>query len=111
MRLLAFGVCWLLAQTALAEDTIFLEETVITGNQELPKVLYILPWRDMDTALLPQRDFEFSSQSVLVPVYPDEHRLEIGFRQTLVEARNKIQSEPTVSISNSNNNSISNDDN
>ena len=70
-----------------AEDTIYLEETVITGNQELPKVLYILPWREMDTALLPERVLEYTAQSVLVPVYPEEQRRELRFRQLLSEAR------------------------
>ena len=31
-----------------AEDQIYLEETVITGNQELPKVLYILPCQEIE---------------------------------------------------------------
>ncbi len=76
-----------------AEDTIYLDETVITGNQELPKVLYILPWRDMDTELLPQRPLDFTNQSVLVPVYPEEQLRELGFRQTLEQARQKLINE------------------
>lgn len=76
-----------------AEDTIYLDETVITGNQELPKVLYILPWRDMETELLPQRPLDFTQQSVLVPVYPEEQLRELGFRHTLEQARQKLASE------------------
>ena len=34
------------ASAAPAEDKIYLDETVISGNQELPRVLYILPWRE-----------------------------------------------------------------
>ena len=76
-----------------AEDTIYLDETVVTGNQELPKVLYILPWREMETELLPQRPLDFTNQSVLVPIYPEEQLRELGFRQTLEQARQKLITE------------------
>ena len=79
-----------------AEDTIYLEETVISGNQELPKVLYILPWRDMEAELLPQRALDFTQQSVLVPVYPEEQLRELGFRQTLEQARQKLANEQST---------------
>ncbi len=72
---------------AAAEDTIYLEETVITGNQELPKVLYILPWQEMETTLLPKREFEFGSQSVLVPIYPHEQKRAVALREYLKETR------------------------
>lgn len=85
--LLMLGLAVYVISAAAAEDTIYLEETVITGNQELPRVLYILPWRDMDTALLPQRVLEYTTQSVLVPVYPEEQRRELILRQALNEAR------------------------
>ncbi|MFL0809034.1 MAG: hypothetical protein K6L76_01335 [Agarilytica sp.] len=32
----------------LAEDKIKLETTVIKGNTELPKVLYVVPWQDVE---------------------------------------------------------------
>ena len=70
-----------------AEDAIQLDETVIRGNQELPKVLYILPWREMPTELLPRRQVDFSVPSVLKPIYPDEQRRQLQFRQLLHKAR------------------------
>ncbi|MFN3238722.1 MAG: hypothetical protein ACE37D_16895 [Pseudomonadales bacterium] len=90
--MLAIGIFTSLLAAA-ADDTIYLEETVITGNQELPKVLYILPWREMDTELLPQRQLDFSEQSVLTPVYPDAHGRELKFRQALITSRQKLASE------------------
>ena len=77
-----------------AEDTIYLEETVITGNQELPKVLYILPWQEMDQALLPQRAFDYDSQSLLVPIYPEEQRRELALRQTLTQMKQQASDIP-----------------
>lgn len=35
----------LLAATAQAQDRAELDRTAIVGNRELPKVLYILPWK------------------------------------------------------------------
>ena len=32
---------------AVAEDRIELEVTTIKGNKELPKILYVVPWKDM----------------------------------------------------------------
>ena len=31
----------------LAQDTIELETTTIKGNKELPKILYIVPWKEV----------------------------------------------------------------
>ena len=54
MRLMSAAVAVLAAISVHAADapapkksaTIHLDETVISGNQELPKVLYIVPWQD-----------------------------------------------------------------
>ena len=34
------------ATVSLAEDKIKLKTTVIKGNTELPKILYVVPWQD-----------------------------------------------------------------
>ena len=31
-----------------AEDRVELDTTVIKGNTELPKILYVVPWKDLD---------------------------------------------------------------
>ncbi len=33
--------------TSFAEDTIELRTTTIKGNKELPKILYVVPWKDI----------------------------------------------------------------
>ena len=61
-------------------DRIYLEETVISGNQELPKVLYIVPWREqVGQAVAPVRP-GLRLREVMTPVYPHEYRRELEYR-------------------------------
>lgn len=34
--------------TAFAEDRVELDTTLIKGNKELPKILYVVPWKEID---------------------------------------------------------------
>ena len=47
LNLLYFGLlCSILSYTTVyAEDRIKLDETTVIGNQDLPRVTYILPWQ------------------------------------------------------------------
>ena len=73
------------ADPAAAEPrgVIRLDETVISGNQELPKVLYILPWRDPNG--LPEIDLkaQYSEMDVFRPLYPPAHRRELTYFESL----------------------------
>ncbi|NKB99216.1 MAG: hypothetical protein GKR90_12085 [Pseudomonadales bacterium] len=73
-------------QTSVAEmpvGVVQLDETVISGNQELPKVLYILPWREPQG--LPEIEIEAESVSAEVfrRLYPPAYRRELGYFETL----------------------------
>ena len=63
-----------------------LDETVISGNQELPKVLYILPWRDPNG--LPEIDLnaQHSEMDVFRPLYPPAYRRELRHFESLEAA-------------------------
>ena len=39
----------------LAEDRIELKTTTITGNKELPKILYIVPWKEVKQQKMEER--------------------------------------------------------
>ena len=73
------------AATPGAQDggTVILDETVISGNQELPKVLYILPWREVDGIPVPASAPDLSQDYVLRPVYPHEYRQRMAYRRLL----------------------------
>ena len=68
---------------AEGRDRVELDETVISGNQELPKVLYILPWRDPDG--LPELDLntDLVESEVFRRVYPPAYRRELEYLETL----------------------------
>ena len=96
MRFLILIVLWVLNGAALAESpekpsqsaempggVLQLDETVISGNQELPKVLYILPWREPQG--LPEIEIEAGSVSAEVfrRLYPPAYRRELSYFETL----------------------------
>jgi hypothetical protein len=54
-----------------AKDRIELDTTQITGNRELPKVLYIVPWKHSDLSDLAGRPANSLLDEVLAPVDRD----------------------------------------
>ena len=60
-----------------------LDETVISGNQELPKVLYILPWRDPSGLPDIDLDAQFSEIDVFRRLYPPAYRREQSYFKSL----------------------------
>ena len=45
MRLLTVLIFVLLANTALSQEPVVTLRSTVTGNQDQPKVMYILPWQ------------------------------------------------------------------
>ena len=60
-----------------------LDETVISGNQELPKVLYILPWRDPNGLPDIELDASYSDMDVFRRLYPPAYRRELTYFESL----------------------------
>jgi len=80
----------LLPNFALAADSmpagvIELDETVISGNQELPKVLYILPWREPGGLPDIELNAQFTEMDVFRRLYPPAYRRELSYFKTLDE--------------------------
>ena len=59
-----------------AKDRIELDTTQITGNRELPKVLYIVPWKRSDLSDLGGRPTKSLLDEVLTPVDRDVFKRE-----------------------------------
>jgi hypothetical protein len=62
-----------------AKDRIELDTTQITGNRELPKVLYIVPWKHSDLSDLAGRPANSLLDEVLTPVDRDVFRRETRY--------------------------------
>ena len=62
---------------------VVLDETVISGNQELPKVLYILPWQQPKG--LPEIELRahFAEEAVFRRLYPPAYRREMTYFEKL----------------------------
>ncbi len=99
MKRYLMGLVLLLSVAARAEEeapagpepaprgVIRLDETVISGNQELPKVLYILPWRDPNGLPDIELDARYSEMDVFRRLYPPAYRRELTYFESLERAK------------------------
>jgi hypothetical protein len=62
-----------------AMDRLELEQTTITGNRELPKVMYVVPWKKADLGDLKGRPANSLLDEVLAPVDRDVFRREVAY--------------------------------
>ena len=64
-------------------DRLELGTTSITGNQELPKVMYVVPWKKADLGDLSGKPARSLIDEILAPVDRDVFRREVGYFETL----------------------------
>lgn len=69
-------------------DRLDLDTTVVTGNRELPKVLYIVPWKKADLGDLPAQPFNTLLDEVLTPVDRDVFRREVTYYKAVSSGGN-----------------------
>ena len=62
-----------------AMDRLELEATTITGNRELPKVMYVVPWKKAELGDLKGRPANSLLDEVLAPVDRDVFRREVAY--------------------------------
>ena len=70
-------------QAVLRNDRLNLDTTVVTGNRELPKVLYIVPWRPPVTGDLVGRPVESLLDEALAPVDRDVFRRQVQYHSNV----------------------------
>ena len=71
------------AKKSGAKDYLDLDSTQITGNRELPKVLYIVPWRSAELGDLVGRPVNSLLDEVLEPVDRDVFRRQNRYFEAL----------------------------
>jgi hypothetical protein len=75
-----------------ATDRLELDTSIVTGNRELPKVLYIVPWKKADLGELPGQPFNTLLDEVLMPVDRDVFRREVTYFEAVTEGADATQS-------------------
>lgn len=69
-------------------DRLELDTTVVTGNRELPKVLYIVPWKKADIGDLPAQPFNTLLDEALMPIDRDVFRREVTYYDAVSSGAN-----------------------
>lgn len=67
----------------LATDSMELGRTEITGNQQLPKVMYIVPWRKSDPGSLMGKPVNSLLDEVLAPIDREEFVRQVDYYDDL----------------------------
>ena len=84
-RLLLVPLLWV-AGSALAQDRADIDRTQIIGNRELPKVLYIVPWKKPLPGQLSGRPVHSVLDEALAPVDREVFRRQVVYH-TQVQTR------------------------
>jgi hypothetical protein len=69
----------MIAAPALAEDRADIDRTQIIGNRELPKVLYIVPWKKPQADDLSGRPVASVLDEALAPIDRDVFRRQVSY--------------------------------
>lgn len=67
------------AQGAAGGDRLVLDTTVVTGNSELPRVMYVVPWKSAELGELAGRPSNSLLDEVLEPVDRDVLRRQVSY--------------------------------
>ncbi|HYA66888.1 MAG TPA: hypothetical protein VEE84_09365 [Burkholderiaceae bacterium] len=76
---LSFFCISVFATAAMGDDRADLDQTKIIGNRELPKVLYIVPWKKPMPGELAGRPLKSVLDEVLAPVDRDVFRRQVRY--------------------------------
>lgn len=92
-----FGLIAIILSTALfyteafaQQDRVELDTTIIKGNTELPKILYVVPWKDLDGKSSNQQKLRLHSLfgdlfDPVSPTPPNELNTQVIFDQEIDE--------------------------
>ena len=78
-----------------AQDRAEIDRTQIIGNRELPKVLYIVPWKKPAPGDLSSRPLESVLDEALAPVDRDVFRRQVRY-DGLIQSRSAQQNGPAT---------------
>ena len=84
-----------IAAGAFAQDRADIDRTQIIGNRELPKVLYIVPWKKPLPGALAGRPLASVLDEAMAPVDRDVFRRQVNYHGQ-VEAQAQRQANPVT---------------
>ena len=96
IRFLAVSFAMLCAVSVCAQegprqvDRLELDSSSITGNQELPKVMYIVPWKEADTGDMQGRPLNSLLDEVLAPLNRDVFKRQVRYYDQLNADANAV---------------------
>lgn len=83
-----FSLASTLATThASAEDKLKMDGTSIIGNQELPKVLYIVPWKNSEVPDMSQPPLESLIDEALQPIDREVFQRQVNYHHALHDSK------------------------
>lgn len=86
---LTIGLLLVLAGSVVrAEQTLDMQGTSIIGNQELPKVLYIVPWKKSQLPDLAEPPFDGLMDDALSPIDRAAFQRQLRYYDTLTRRKN-----------------------
>jgi len=83
--LLALGLA---CAPALAQERLEMEGTAIIGNKELPKILYIVPWKSAETIAMDAPEYDSVLDQALRPIDRDSFRRRVNYYRHLYPETN-----------------------
>lgn len=83
--LILFSLIMIPMLSLQAEERIELQGTAIIGNQELPKVLYIVPWKSSELPQLSEPPLESLVDEALSPIDREVFRRQTIYYDALAE--------------------------
>lgn len=80
-----FILAWMMLSTppGFAADSLDLEGTTITGSQELPKALHIVPWKSSEAGDLAGRPLNSLVDEILAPIDRDVFLRELEYYEAV----------------------------
>ena len=85
----------LVASTAFAQDRADIDRTQIIGNRELPKVLYIVPWKKPLPGALAGRPLASVLDEALTPVDRDVFVRQVNYHGQIATSAKSSTPSPT----------------
>ncbi len=71
------------SSSSYAEDRLKMDGTAIIGNQELPKILYIVPWKNSEVPDMNQPPLESLIDEALQPIDREVFQRQVNYYQAL----------------------------